>query len=80
MVPVGIVVHDTATDQRRVEPYLTSWNKGGVKKCVHAFIGQRPDGSAPPTGGFNGQKSDGTTPPERPTGTPPQTDPGGTTA
>ncbi len=45
MAPVGIVVHDTATDQRRVEPYLTSWNRGGVKKCVHAFIGQRPDGS-----------------------------------
>lgn len=45
MAPAGIVVHDTATDQRRVEPYLTSWNRGGVKKCVHAFIGQRPDGS-----------------------------------
>ena len=42
--------------------------------------GQRPDGSAPPSGGFNSQKPDGTTPPEKPTGTPPQTDPGGTTA
>ena len=28
-----------------MEPYLTSWNRGGVKKCIHAFIGQRPDGS-----------------------------------
>lgn len=42
--------------------------------------GQRPDGAAPPSGGFNSQKPDGATPPEKPTGTPPQTDPGGTTA
>ena len=42
--------------------------------------GQRPDGTAPPSGGFNGQKPGGTTPPERPTDIPPQTDPGGTTA
>ena len=42
--------------------------------------GQRPDGATPPTVGFNGQKPDGTAPPERPTGTPPQTNPGGTTA
>lgn len=42
--------------------------------------GQRPDGAAPPSGGFNSQKPDGATPPERPTGTPPQTSPGGTTA
>lgn len=43
--PAGIVVHDTATNQRKVSVYLSSWNKGGVEKCVHAFIGTRPDGS-----------------------------------
>ena len=43
--PAGIVVHDTATNQRKVSAYLSSWNKGGVEKCVHAFIGTRPDGS-----------------------------------
>lgn len=45
IVPKGIVVHDTACDQRKVSAYLTSWNKPGVEKCVHAFIGLRPDGS-----------------------------------
>lgn len=45
MTPAGIVVHDTAVNQRRVAPYLSSWNKPGVEKCVHAFIGIRPDGS-----------------------------------
>ena len=34
-----------ALNQRKVSAYLTSWNKGGVEKCVHAFIGTRPDGS-----------------------------------
>lgn len=43
--PAGIVVHDTATNQRKVSAYLSSWNKSGVEKCVHAFIGTRPDGS-----------------------------------
>ena len=43
--PTGIVVHDTACNQRKVSAYLTSWNKSGVEKCVHAFIGIRPDGS-----------------------------------
>ena len=43
--PAGIVVHDTATNQRKVSVYLSSWNKSGVEKCVHAFIGTRPDGS-----------------------------------
>lgn len=45
ITPAGIVVHDTATNQRKVSAYLTSWNKVGVEKCVHAFIGTLPDGS-----------------------------------
>ncbi len=45
IAPAGIVVHDTGTNQRKVSAYLTSWNKSGVEKCVHAFIGTRPDGS-----------------------------------
>ena len=45
ITPAGIVVHDTATNQRKVSAYLTSWNKSGVEKCVHAFIGTLPDGS-----------------------------------
>ena len=45
MTPVGIVVHDTATNQKQVSAYLSGWNRGGVGKCVHAFIGLRPDGS-----------------------------------
>lgn len=45
MVPAGIVVHDTATNQKKVSAYLSGWNRSGVSKCVHAFIGLRPDGS-----------------------------------
>ena len=45
IAPKGIVVHDTGTNQRKVSAYLSSWNKAGVEKCVHAFIGTRPDGS-----------------------------------
>lgn len=45
ITPAGIVVHDTATNQRKVSAYLTSWNRAGVEKCVHAFIGTLPDGS-----------------------------------
>lgn len=45
ITPAGIVVHDTATNQRKVSAYLTSWNRAGVEKCVHAFVGTRPDGS-----------------------------------
>lgn len=45
ITPAGIVVHDTATNQRKVSAYLNSWNKSGVEKCVHAFIGTLPDGS-----------------------------------
>ena len=43
--PTGIVVHDTACNQRKISAYLKSWNRSGVEKCVHAFIGNRPDGS-----------------------------------
>lgn len=39
MKPAGIVVHDTGCNNKNVSRYLSSWNRPGVKKCVHAFIG-----------------------------------------
>lgn len=39
MTPTGIVVHDTGCNNKNVSRYLSSWNRAGVKKCVHAFIG-----------------------------------------
>lgn len=39
MTPKGIVVHDTGCNNKNVSRYLSSWNRPGVKKCVHAFIG-----------------------------------------
>ncbi|MDP4118503.1 MAG: peptidoglycan recognition family protein, partial [Bacillota bacterium] len=44
MIPKGIVVHSTGVNQTSIDSYLTSWNKSGVEKCVHAFIGYLPDG------------------------------------
>lgn len=45
IVPKGIVDHDTACNQRKVSVFLKSWNRSGVEKCVHAFIGTRSDGT-----------------------------------
>lgn len=45
IAPAGIVVHDTACNQRKISAYLASWDQAGVEKCVHAFIGTRPDSS-----------------------------------
>ena len=39
MTPKGIVVHDTGCNNKNVSRYLSSWNRSGVTKCVHAFIG-----------------------------------------
>lgn len=57
MTPVGIVVHSTGTNntslRRYVNPddgrlgrnkYGNHWNRSGVAKCVHAFIGKDKDG------------------------------------
>ena len=43
--PKGIVVHSTGVNQKKVSVFLNSWNKSGVSKCVHAFIGVLEDGS-----------------------------------
>lgn len=45
ITPRGIVVHDTGCDQKRISVYTDSWDRGGVDKCVHAFIGERDDGT-----------------------------------
>lgn len=39
ITPKGIVVHSTAVNQKNVEAFTTQWNRSGVSKCVHAFIG-----------------------------------------
>ena len=57
MTPVGIVVHSTGTNntslKRYVNPddgrlghnkYGNHWNRSGVAKCVHAFIGKDKNG------------------------------------
>ncbi len=51
--PVGIVVHSTGANNPNLKRYIApddgvigknifnnSWNKKGIKKCVHAFIGK----------------------------------------
>lgn len=56
--PKGVMVHSTGANnpniKRYVQPniegigknlYGNHWNKGGVSKCVHAFIGKLNDGS-----------------------------------
>lgn len=58
IVPVGIVVHSTGANnpalKRYVQPddgivgknsYNNHWNKSGVNKCVHAFIGKDKNGN-----------------------------------
>lgn len=58
IIPKGVMVHSTGANnpyiKRYVQPdidgigvnkYKSDWNKSGVKKCVHAFIGKMGDGS-----------------------------------
>lgn len=58
MTPAGIVVHSTAANNpyisRYVQPddgilgpnkYNNDWNRSGVNKCVHAFIGKDKNGN-----------------------------------
>ena len=52
IVPKGVMVHSTGADnphlRRYVQPAGTGgnhWNRPGVKKCVHAFIGRAEDGT-----------------------------------
>jgi hypothetical protein len=52
ITPVGIVVHSTGADNQRLSRYIqpddgtigtnkydNDWNRSGISKCVHAFIG-----------------------------------------
>lgn len=45
IAPLGIMVHSTGCNQKRVEAYTKSWNNPKTTVCVHAFIGLLPDGS-----------------------------------
>lgn len=58
ITPKGVMVHDTGAEnayiKRYVQPnvngigenkYNNDWNRAGVKKCVHAFIGKLNDGT-----------------------------------
>ena len=57
MTPKGIVVHSTGVNNPNLKRYVgpddgrvgknrygNHWNRGGVSKCVHAFIGKDKDG------------------------------------
>jgi len=39
------MVHSTGANNPSTSRYTTAWNKPGVEKCVHAFIGRLSDGS-----------------------------------
>ena len=58
ITPTHIVVHDTGAKNRNIKRYVqpdiegiganvnnNDWNRHGVEKCVHAFIGELEDGS-----------------------------------
>lgn len=46
IVPQGVMVHSTGADNPRIARYTRAWNRPGVEKCVHAFVGLLEDGSA----------------------------------
>lgn len=43
--PKGIMVHSTGANNPNVSRYVPGWDKPGLNKCVHAFIGKLEDGS-----------------------------------
>jgi len=43
--PKGVMVHSTGANNPNISRYTTAWNKPGVEKCVHAFVGKLLDGS-----------------------------------
>lgn len=58
IVPKGIMVHSTGANNPNLKRYIAPddgligkntlgnhWNRSGVSKCVHAFIGKQKDGS-----------------------------------
>lgn len=38
--PQGVMVHSTGVAQPDPEVFIRRWNKSGVEKCVHAFVGR----------------------------------------
>lgn len=43
--PKGVMVHSTGANNPRVSRYTTAWDKPGVQKCVHAFVGRLDGGT-----------------------------------
>lgn len=43
--PEGIIVHSTGVDQKRIDVYTSQWNRGGVRVCVHGFLGLDSEGA-----------------------------------
>lgn len=43
--PKGVMVHSTGANNPNIIRYTIAWNKPGVEKCAHAFVGKLPDGS-----------------------------------
>jgi N-acetylmuramoyl-L-alanine amidase len=38
LIPVGIMIHSTATPGILGPRWCTKWNVSGIRKCVHAFV------------------------------------------
>jgi N-acetylmuramoyl-L-alanine amidase len=45
ITPKGIMVHSTGCNQPKIAAYTNNWNKSGVQKCVHGFIGKDANGN-----------------------------------
>lgn len=40
----GLMLHSTGADNPKLSRYIDGWNKEGIDKCVHGFIGLDKDG------------------------------------
>ena len=40
ITPKGVMVHSTGVAQPDPEVFVRRWNRSGVEKCVHAFVGR----------------------------------------
>ncbi len=47
----GVMIHSTGANNPNTSRYTTAWNKPGVKKCVHAFVGYLSEDSLLRTAG-----------------------------
>lgn len=53
LTPSGIMVHSTGANNPNVNRYVPvgdkysslNWNRSGLQKCVHGFLGKMPDGT-----------------------------------